>query len=449
MEVIREVMPATFRNCAGLDVHQKTVWACARRIDEQGRVLKEIRCFGTMTGNLIELSDWLKERGVTHVAMESTGVLWKPVYNILEEHFEVWLCNARDMKNVPGRKTDVKDCDWIAQLMQCGLLKKSFVPPRPVRDLRDLTRSRACLEDDKTRVINRIHKVLEDANIKLGAVASNILGVSGRAMLWKIIGGEQDAEELASLAKQKLKHKKEKLREPLRGRISEHHRFMLRMLMEQVNALESAVKALDERIEQVMEVADAERAREEAQRQAGQSREPEGKPKEKPPLPFLAALALLVEVWGIQKRGAQNILAEIGTDMSQWATDRHLLSWAGSCPGNNMSAGKNRSGATRKGNNWLRRALAQAAWGASRAKASFFCARYKRLVKRRGKARTIVAVGNSILKAIYHMLKDHVEYADLGHAHYQGVNTAAYKRKLVKNLESLGYTVELTAKPAA
>lgn len=456
MEVV--VMEVVFRVVAGLDVHQKTVWACVRRQLDNGRVAKEIKSFGTMTKDLIALSAWLKERGVTHVAMESTGVLWKPVYNILEEHMEVWLCNARDMKNVPGRKTDAKDCDWIAQLMQCGLLKKSFVPPRPVRDLRDLTRTRTCLEDDKTRVVNRIHKILEDANIKLGAVASDILGVSGRAMLYKIIGGESDPGELASLAKGKLKKKAVALTDSLLGNVTDHHRFMLRVQMEQVRALESEINVLSERIAQVMAMADAAKAKEEAE--AAKAKEaqaatdaatkdaptaPTKKTPEKLPLPFLVALKMLMDVCGIGQRLAEVILAELGTDMSQFPSDRQCASWAGMCPGNNQSAGKNRSGATRKGNNWLRRALNQAAQGASRTKKSFYCARYGRLVKRRGRPRTMTAIGHSLLKTIYNMLKSHTPYQDLGREYYQSVNKAAHKRKLVKSLESLGYEVELKA----
>lgn len=457
MEVV--VMEVVFRVCAGLDVHQKTVWACVRRQQENGRVTKEVKCFGTMTKDLNALAAWLKERGVTHVAMESTGVLWKPVYNILEEHMEVWLCNARDMRNVPGRKTDVKDCEWIAQLMQCGLLKKSFVPPKPVRDLRDLTRTRASLEDDKTRVVNRIHKVLEDANIKLSAVATDIMGVSGRLMLQKLIAGESNPEELASLAKGRLKQKKASLTDSLQGHVTEHHRFMLRVQMEQVRVLESEIEQLSERIALVMAAADAAKARADADAAKALALKPEvavekAQPVEvkkegKPPLPFSEALKMLVEIGGIKQRGAENILAELGTDMSVWDTDRHCVSWAGVCPGNNTSAGKSRSGAALKGNIWLRRALNQAAWGGSRTKQSFFSARYKRLVKRRGKPRTILAVGNSMLKAVYHMLKKHTPYKDLGSEHHQKTNTTAYKRNLVKNLENLGFNVELKAKPAA
>jgi transposase len=443
-------METIFTCCAGLDVHQKSVWACARRLESDGRVAKQIKCFGTMTRDLIELAAWLKEQGATHAAMESTGVLWKPVYNILEEHLEVWLCNARDMRNVPGRKTDAKDCEWIAQLMQCGLLRKSFVPPKPVRELRDLTRTRTCLEDDKTRVVNRIHKVLEDANIKLSAVASDILGVSGRAMLWKLIQGESDPRILAAEARRKLKSKKEALTEALRGHVTEHHRFMLRLLMDQVGCLEKEIVLLDERITQVMTAADA-AAREAEEKKTPsvpqpQAANPGAQEEAKRPLPFLEARKLLEEMWGIKQRGAENMLAEVGTDMSRFPTPRHFASWAGMCPGNNQSAGKNRSGATRRGNNWLRRALAQAAWGASRAKQSFLSARFGRLVKRRGKARTIVAVGHSMLKVLYRMLEQHKAYKDLGTEHYKTANVAACKRRLVQSLQRLGFTVQLTAR---
>jgi transposase len=391
--------------------------------------------------------------------MKGTGVVWKPIYNILEEHMEVWLCNARDMKNVPGRKTDVKDCAWIAQLMQCGLLKKSFVPPKPVRDLRDLTRTRTCLEDDKTRVINRIHKILEDANIKLSAVASDILGVSGRAMLLKLIAGESDPRELASQARGQLKKKLPALADALQGRVTSHHRFMLRVQYEQVCALEREIALLSERIAEVMAAADAAKAREEEALRAQSAAEakmpgttaPAPKNGEAPgklPLPFLAALDLLVGMCGIKRRSAENILAELGTDMSVWPTDRHCASWAGICPGNNQSAGKNRSGASRKGNNWLRRALNNAAWGGSRSKTSFFAGRYARLVKRRGKPRSIQAVGNSMLRAIYNMLKNQTPFKNLGREHYASINPGAQKRKLVKSLEGLGFKVELQAIPA-
>lgn len=442
-------METLFKCCAGLDVHQKNVWACVRRLENDGRISKEIKCFGTMTAELIELKDWLLKQGATHAAMESTGVLWKPIYNVLEEHMEVWLCNARHVSNVPGRKTDVKDCDWLAQLMQCGLLHPSFVPPRTVRDLRDLTRTRTCLEDDKTRVANRIHKVLEDANIKLSAVATDILGMSGRAMLQKIIDGQTDPAELASLAKGRLKSKKPQLEQALRGYVSEHHRFMLRLELEQLRSLEAMVSVLDERIVEVMSKADAANAREEAASAKAQPPQPaetveekpaEAKKVEKPPLPFLAALKLLIAIPGIKQRSAENILAEIGTDMKQFPTERQFSSWAGMCPGNNVSAGRSKSGATTKGNNWLRRSLCQGAWAASRAKKSSLSGMFRRLVRRRGAQRSIVAVGHSLLTSIYHMLKGHLEYKDLGPDYYVKLNKTS-EHKMVKHLERLGYKV--------
>ena len=438
-------MDVIFKCCAGLDVHQKDVWACVRKLQDNGRVQKEIKRFGTMTADLMSLAAWLKERGVTHTAMESTGVLWKPVYNILEGQIpEVWLCNAKHMRNLPGRKTDVKDCDWIAQLMMCGLLRKSFVPPKPVRQLRDLTRLRAGFEEDKTRVSNRIHKVLEDANIKLGAVASDILGVSGRAMLWQLIGGESDGVKLAQLAKGVLKKKSAQLEQALTGFVSPHHRALLRTLMEQLNSLEQSIARTDALIADEMQEADK------AAQAAPVAMTPPESKKEasavKPPLPFLEAVKLLSGILGIKGRNAENILAEIGTDMKHWVTDRHFVSWAGVCPGNNISAGKSQGGATNKGNNWLRRAITQSAWVSARSKKTFYGARYRRLAKRRGKQRAIVAVTSSMLKAIYHMLRDHVAFQDLGPEYYQKDNTKM-ARAATRTLERLGYKVKL--EPAA
>lgn len=437
-------MDVIFERCAGLDIHQKDVWVCVRKLEPSGRVKKEVKRFGTMTADLLALAEWLKEHGVTHTAMESTGVLWKPVYNILEGVIpEVWLCNAQHMSNLPGRKTDVKDCEWIAQLMQHGLLQKSFVPPKTVRNLRDLTRLRASFEDDKTRLSNRIHKVLEDANIKLGAVASDILGVSGRAMLWKIIGGESDGAQLATLAKGKLKSKTEKLSQALTGFVSQHHRMLLRTLMEQVATLEKSIAGLDEAIVAEMQAADAAAAQEAASKVPDPAQEASA---EKPPLPFMKAVEALSAILGIKQRNAENILAEIGTDMSHWKTDRHIVSWAGKCPGNNISAGKSMSGKTTKGNVWLGRALTQSAWVSARSKKTFYGARYRRLAKRRGKQRAIVAVTNSMLKSIYHMLKTHTPYKELGPDHYHK-DQKQLIRTATRTLERLGYNVKL--EPAA
>jgi transposase len=444
-------MEDVFDCCAGLDVHQKTVWACVRKRQPDGRVSKEINCFGTMTHELRRLAEWLAARGVTHVAMESTGVLWKPVYNILEERIQaVWLCNAKHLKNVPGRKTDAKDCEWIAQLLQAGLLRPSFVPPKAQRELRDLTRTRACLEDDRTRMSNRIHKVLEDANIKLSAVASDVLGVSGRAMLYKLIEGETDGRQLSALAKGRLKSKQAQLAQALTGHVSEHHRFMLRMLLEELRSLEGAIERLNARIGEVMKRAD-ERAAEQAVSATPPEQPAEGQaagkePAAKPPLPFLAALSLLVGMWGIKQCNAENVLAEVGTDMRRWPTHPHFASWAGLSPGNNRSAGRSLSAATSKGNNWLRRALTQGAWAAARSKKCYFGARFRRLAKRRGSKRSIVAVSHSMLTALYYMLKNHAEYKDLGPEFYKK-DAKHIERAAVRTLERLGLKVTLT--PAA
>jgi transposase len=428
-------MDVIHRCCSGLDVHKETVQACIRRLDEQGKVAEDLRRFGTTTNELLALNDWLAAAGVTHVAMESTGVFWKPVYNILEGHFELLLCNARHIRNVPGRKTDVKDSQWIAQLLQHGLLSPSFVPPQPVRELRDLTRTRASVQDDITRVANRIHKILEDANIKLGNVATDILGVSGRAMLRALIDGERDAGKLAELAKRGLRQKIPQLKEALNGRVTEHHRFMLRLLMEELGSREATVKLLDERIAETMQAEEAKRKEEAA-----------GGPKNI--VPFLSALNLLVEMWGINRRSAENIVAEIGTDMSRFPSEAQFTSWAGMCPGNNRSAGRDKSVKTRKGNNWLRRALVQAAWASTRAKGSFLAARYKRLVPRRGKQCALIAIAHSLLKSIYQMLKSGQVYKDLGAGHYDSLNRQSHKG-LVRRLEQLGFEVKLTPRVAS
>jgi len=331
--VRRSAMDTMHRCCAGLDVHKETVAACVRRIDSTGRVAKEVRTFGTTTGALRKLLDWLVSQGAEAAAMESTGVFWKPIWNILEGSVKVILVNARHIKNVPGRKTDVKDCDWIAQLLQHGLLRASFVPERPQRDLRDLTRQRSQLTAEQSRVSNRIHKTLEDANIKLGSVATDILGVSGREMIRALIAGQDDPNALAELARRRLRAKLPQLREALRGRLSDHHRFMLSQLMDHRDYLDRQIAAFDQRIEELMR-------------------------------PFQEATQRLMTMPGVGRLTAQNVLAEIGTDMSRFPTDQHLASWAAMCPGNRESAGKRQSGHTNHGNRWLRTALAQAAWAA-------------------------------------------------------------------------------------
>jgi len=397
-----------------LDVHKQTVAACVRRVDAAGRVSKEVRTFGTTTAALLQLSDWLVNQGVEAAAMESTGVFWKPIWNILEGTVKVILVNARHIKNVPGRKTDVKDCDWIAQLLQHGLLRASFVPERPQRDLRDLTRQRSQLAAEQSRVSNRIHKTLEDANIKLGCVATDILGVSGQAMIRALIAGQEDPNQLADLARRKLRNKLPELREALRGHLTDHHRFMLRQLMDHLAYLNKQIAVFEVRIEELMR-------------------------------PFQEAIARLMTIPGVGLLTAQNVLAEIGTDMSRFPTDQHLASWAAMCPGNRESAGKRRSGHTNHGNRWLRTALVQAAWAASHSKNTYLSAQYRRLAGRRGKKRAIVAVGHTMLVMMYHMLKNGVDYHELGHDYLDKLQPQRLTHYLVKRLESLG--LEVTLKP--
>lgn len=406
-------MEPVLRRCCGLDVHQKTVVACRRILDEEDHLQQEVRTFGTMTAELLAMSDWLAEAEVTHVAMESTGVFWKPIWNLLEDRFQILLVNARHIKQVPGRKTDVKDCEWIAQLLQHGLLKASFVPDRPQRELRDLTRHRAKLVGEKSSVVNRIHKTLEDANIKLGSVASDILGVSGRDMLAAMAGGEDDPEKLAELARRRMRGKIPVLCLALEGRVTEHHRFMLATLLDHLHFLEKQIARLDKRIDRVL------------------------------PSPFEAAVALLVSIPGVQKRSAENIVAEIGSDLHSFPSADHLASWAGVCPGNNESAGKRRSGKTAKGNRWLQRALTEVSWAAARTKDTYLAAQYRRLASRRGKKRAIVALNHTIIVACYHMLTGHVAYQDLGPDYLDHLDPQRLTRYLVRRLEKLGHQVTL------
>jgi len=400
-------------HCAGLDVHKDSVYACVRRLSRDGKLDQEVRSFGTATRALLELSDWLASEGVTHVAMESTGVYWHPVWNVLEDRFAVMVVNARHVKQVPGRKTDVKDCQWIAQLLQHGLLRASFVPERPVRELRDLTRQRAQLIQEKARVANRVQKTLETANIKLGSVASDVLGVSGRQMIQALIDGDKTPGQMADLARRRLREKIPQLREALTGRVTAHHRFMLRQLMEQVRHLEGQIEAFDAQVELVL------------------------RPFEK------AAVSMLDQVPGVDTRAAQNIIAEIGTDMSRFPSAGHLCSWAGMCPGNHASGGKRKRGATTEGNRWLKRTLMQCAWAASRTKGSYFQSQYRRLAARRGKKRAAVAVGHSQLATAYHLLRDGTEYQDLGSGHFDNLAETRRTKQFVKGLERLGYRVTI------
>jgi transposase len=410
-------MDIIFDNVAGLDVHQKTIMVCVRKIQPQGGTAEEVRTFGTMTRDLLQMSDWLASEGVTHVAMESTGVLWKPVWNILEGLFELLLVNPRELKQVPGRKSDVRDCQWIAHLLQCGLLRSSFVPPRAQRELRDLTRQRTQLLAEQTRAANRIHKTLEDANIKLGAVATDILGKSGRAMLHALVAGQRDPAKLAELAVGKLRGKIPDLKSALQGHFTEHHCFMLRSLLDHIEYLERQIELFSNRIEGCLR-------------------------------PFLddEQMERLDAIPGVNRRTIENVVAEIGSDMSRFPHDNHLSSWAGMSPGNEESAGKRMRNRTTKGNRWLRRALTEAAWAASHTKGSYLGARYRRLAARRGKKRALIAVGHTILKIFYHVLSKDVDYEDLGVDYFDKLKPEQYRRYLVKRLETLGYDVTLTPK---
>jgi transposase len=405
-------METIYTRCAGLDVHKKTVVACVRCLDPAGRVSESVRTFATMTADLLALSDWLAGQGVTHVAMESTGVFWKPIFNLLEGTFEVLLVNPRHIKQVPGRKTDVKDCQWIAQLLQHGLLRGSFVPPKAIRELRDLTRQRSQLVAEKSAVANRIQKTLEDANIKLASVATDVLGVSGRAMIRALIAGQEDPDALAELARQRLRQKLPALRTALRGRVTEHHRFLLRLLMSHLDSLEGLIDQLSARIEGAM-------------------------------APFAAEAERLTTIPGVDRRTAEVIVAEIGTDMERFPTAGQLASWAGVCPGNDQSAGKRRSGHTTKGDRWLRTALTQAAWAASHTKATYLSAQYHRLARRRGKKRGLIAVGHTLLRIAYHVLKRKTSYVELGAEFLDRLDPERTTHGLVKRLERLGYKVNL------
>ena len=396
--------------CCGLDVHTKTVAAC---LIKHGK--RQVRTFSTMTDDLLALSDWLTAEGCTHVAIESTSVYWKPVFNILEGVMEVILVNARHVKAVPGRKTDVRDCEWLADLLRHGLLKASFIPPLEIRELRELTRYRQTLVKEQTAVANRVQKLIESANIKLGQVATDVLGVSGRQMLRALADGEQDAAKLAEMARGKLKDKRHELRRALEGRLTKAQRFVLAELLSRLDELEAAIARLSE----------------ELRREVSESTDP-----------FIPeAVKLLETIPGVGQRVAETIVAEIGVEMSRFASDAHLSSWAGMCPGNNESAGKRLSGKTTKGSTYLRNALIQAAWAATHTKKTYLTAQFRRLVKYKGKKRALVAVGHSILVIAYHMLKQRASYQELGGDYFDRQNVETLRSRLIRKLASLGMKV--------
>lgn len=408
-------MEVVYNRCAGLDVHKETVVACVA-IREGGKVQKEIRTFRTMTNDLLVLHDWLLAKDVTHVAMESTGIYWKPIYNLLEGNFTVLLVNAAHIKTVPGRKTDVKDCEWIADLLAHGLLKGSFIPPQDIRDLRDMTRYRKSLTDERVRDINRLQKILETANIKLSSVATDVMGVSGRAMVEALISGNTDPEALADLAKGKLRKKLPLLQEALNGRFRPHHQFMLGEILAHLDYLDEAIERLSKKIEEHI-------------------------------APFFQEIQLLDTIPGVDKKIAEAIVAEIGVDMSHFPSDRHLCSWAGLCPGNNESAGKRKSGKTRKGDRWLKRNLVEASLAISRTKDTYLSALYHRIARRRGVKKATVAVAHAVIGIAYHIIAEKLPYREFGADYFDRLNETYIKHNFIKRLESLGY--EVTLKPLA
>ena len=399
-------MESIIERCCGLDVHKKSVVACV--ITPEGQ---ELRSFATMTQDLLALADWLREHRVTQVAMESSGVYWKPVYNLLEDEFTVWVVNAHHMKAVPGRKTDVKDAEWIAELLRHGLLKPSYIPARPQRELRELTRYRRSLVQERSREANRIQKVLEGANIKLGSVATDLLGVSGRAMLKAMSQGEDDPKRLTELARGRLREKQDALEKALQGLMGSHQRFMLRVQLSHLSHLDGQIETLNQEVARRLD-------------------------------PFEATVAALDTIPGVGRSTAQVILAEMGADMEQFPSGGHLASWAGVCPGNNRSADKRKRSPTRKGNNWLKPVLVEAARAAARTK-TYLGAQYHRLARRIGANRAAMAVAHSIALILYKVIKTGEPFTDLGHRYFEERDQAAIARRSVRQLQRLGYQVTI------
>ena len=408
-------MQVLYPRCAGLDVHKDSVVARVRCVSAP--LHDEVRSFATTTSALLELNDWLTEHGVTHVAMEATGVYWKPVWHLLEGHFEMVLANAQHIRNVPGRKTDVNDATWIADLLAHGLIRSSFVPPAAIQELRDLTRTRKQLVREISQHSSRIQKILEDANLKLGSVLSDVLGKSGRAMLNAIIAGQTNPELLADLAQGTARNKRSELVEALRGRVRDHHRQLLKVHMELVAALEQAIARIDAAVGKTL-------------------------------APIRSSARLLTTLPGVSDLTAQVIVAEIGVDMARFPTAAHLISWTGLCPRSDESAGKRRSTRVRKGAPWLKTALVTAAWAAVRVKGSYLQAQFHRLRARRGAKKAVLAVAASMLTATYHMLKNGVEYQDLGADHFTRRDQTKTIARLVRRLTELGCQVQLTPQAA-
>lgn len=409
-------MRVLHERCCGLDIHKKFVVACLLTTSPDGAVHKEVRTYNTMTANLLALADWLRAEGCGPVVMESTGSYWRPVFNLLEDHCEVLVVNAYHVKAVPGRKTDVKDAEWLADLLRHGLVRASFIPSPTQRHLRDLTRYRIHLVDERARLTNRLQTVLEDANIKLAAVVTDVRGLSAREILAALLGGETDARALAELARGKLRAKREALAQAVVGRLEAHHVFLLREQLAHLEYLDAAVARIDAELE--ARLADER-----------------------------AAIALLETIPGVGPRTAEVLVAEIGTDLSRFPSAQHLASWAGMCPGNAESGGRRLSGRTRHANPWLRRTLAEVATVVSRMKGTYLAAQFRRIAARRGKGRAVIAVGHSVLVAIYHMLTRREPYRELGAQYFDEHQREQVQRRLVHRLERLGFAVTLEPLP--
>ena len=408
-------MQVLYSRCCGLDVHQKTVVACVMITQPNGKVDKSIRTFATTTAALLDLADWLASLQVSHVAMESTGVFWRPIYNVLEDQFELILANAHEIKALPGRKTDVRDCEWIADLLRHGLIRPSFIPTKPVRVLRDLMRYRKSLVYQHTQQINRLHKILETANIKLTSVVSDVWGKRGQSMIKAIIQGESDAQTLSELARGTLRGKLPQLQEALEGRIQPHHRMLLQQIFAHLQFLESSMQQILKEIEAQMD-------------------------------PYQEVVELLMTHPGVQAVAAMGVVSEVGIDLSRFPSAKHFASWIGVCPGNHTSAGKRKHGKTTKGNAYLRALLAEIVWGISHTKDNYLSAQYHRLARRIGKTKAIVAVSHTVAVNFYHMITKRVAYQELGANYFDTLDRERLTKHTVKRLEALGYEVTLTPK---
>jgi transposase len=436
-------MEVLYERCCGLDIHKRTVVACLLTPGPGGQPTKAIRTFGTMTEDLLGLADWLAAAGCTHVAMEATGVYWQPIWNLLEDRFSLLLANARHIKAVPGRKTDVRDCEWIADLLQHGLLQGSVVPARPQRELRELTRYRTSLVEERGAEVNRLQKTLEGANIKLAAVATDTLGKSGREMLEALVTGETPPAVIAQLAKGRMRGKLPELEQALTGRFGAHQRFLVARQLAHIDSLDALIAEVSAEITARLRVAD------DVATAAAPVDAASGGPAEgPPPRPFEDAVARLDTIPGVGQRIAEILVAERGLNLERFPTAGHRASWAGMCPGNHESAGKRQSGRTRKGNRALRRALVEAAQAAGRSKRTYLGAQFRRLAARRGKKKAAVAVGHTILVIVYHLLTEGTVYQDLGPQYFDERDRQRVERRLVHRLEALGYKVAL-ASPAA